>query len=117
MRKRNAIAQVSLGALSSATMHTMHLPADGTPRQRLCVAFAAACARENVRATLREAQHGLAVEFADQEEAPRDLILHHFGLELAAAGVGSDEILRPRDDLTEAHLQRLVQGLDTAIRR
>ena len=50
-------------------------------------AFAAACMRERIQARVLDAGGRVAFEFAGQENAPPDRLLHHFELELRDAGV------------------------------
>jgi hypothetical protein len=92
---------------------------DRSAHARLRQAFAAACAREGVRAAWRTGDLADGVEFEDQEGAPAALIRQHFGLELVAAGARADEIERlPREPgADEALVSRLATALDTAVRR
>jgi hypothetical protein len=94
-------AQVVAAAVEGLLAAPVH---DGLLRcAREIVAAADAAARDN---DLHMGWRGPAampqLSFADQEGAPADLILHHFGLELAAAGVAmSGPLLLPTDLLRE----------------
>jgi hypothetical protein len=56
-------------------------------------AFAAACARERIQARVARAAGRVTFEFAGQENAQPAQLLHHFELELRAAGVQPAQLL------------------------
>lgn len=84
---------------------------------RIAEAFEDVCRREAIVATVQRHGDVLEFAFADQETAPGSLILHHFGLELVAAGVAPSDVERVPADCTGAELERRVAAITTAVRR
>ena len=85
--------------------------------ERIADVFLRACQRESITATATPRGNRLELAFVDQETAPASLILHHFGLELATAGVTSDELLRDDGPRDEAKLALQLAAVELAVRR
>lgn len=85
--------------------------------ERLRSAFAETCAEQAVLGRLAGPAEELSYEFDGQENAPAELILEHFVLELQARGLRSSAHIVPDPTWSEAQITRACEGLQANVRR
>jgi hypothetical protein len=92
-------------------------PRVASAAERLRFAFAFAAARENVHARLDGDASAMRITFDGQEDAPADVMLHHFLLELEKAGAVSHGWIHPQPDWDDATIAVAAAALDRALTR